>query len=74
MKRCPYCKALNAQSAVFCWKCYKRLYTRDIDGYLSLRRRVREKVRDILKYKDIRDLLLGKALAEEQRKREEMQE
>lgn len=60
MKRCPHCKALNSENAVFCWRCYKRLYTLDVDGYVSLRRRIRDRVRDILQYRDIRELLKEK--------------
>ncbi len=73
MKRCPYCKALNSESAAFCWQCYKRLYASDIDGYLSLRKRIRERVRDILQYRDIRELLKEKIkiLAETEKKGEE---
>jgi len=73
MKRCPYCRALNSESAAFCWQCYKRLYAPDIDGYLSLRKRIRERVRDILQYRDIRELLKEKIkiLAETEKKEEE---
>ncbi|KYK35478.1 MAG: hypothetical protein HXS46_05610 [Theionarchaea archaeon] len=74
MKRCPYCKALNSSDAVFCWRCYKRLYSVDIDGYRTLRRRIREKVREILQYRDIKELLRDKirlmAEREEEKERE----
>ncbi|MBU7031470.1 MAG: hypothetical protein HXS53_11335 [Theionarchaea archaeon] len=60
MKKCPYCNTLNSEKAIFCWKCYKRLYALDIDGYFSLRKRIKQKVRNILQYSDIRELLREK--------------
>lgn len=76
MKRCPHCKALNSENAVFCWRCYKRLYTLDTDGYISLRKRIRDRVRDILQYRDIRELLKEKlrVLVEKEREEEEERE
>lgn len=72
MKRCPYCGALNSDRSSFCWSCYKRLYPLDTDGYLSLRRRIQERVRDILQYTDVRDLLREKIrlLVEREKERE----
>lgn len=60
MKKCPDCEALNSEKALFCWKCYRRLYAVESDGYISIQRRIREKMRDIIHYKDIRDLLREK--------------
>ncbi len=70
MKECPYCKALNSDKAAFCWRCYKQLYTLEDNGYLSLRRRIRERIRDIIQYRDIRELLKEKIklLAEKEEK------
>ncbi|MBU7042812.1 MAG: hypothetical protein HXS47_04395 [Theionarchaea archaeon] len=61
MKKCPHCDALNSEKALFCWKCFKRLYSVDIDGYFSLRRRIKQKVRAIVQYRDIRELLKERA-------------
>jgi hypothetical protein len=61
VKRCPHCDTLNSDKALFCWKCFKRLYSLDIDGYYSLRRRIRQKVRNITQYRDIRELLRERA-------------
>jgi hypothetical protein len=73
MRKCPYCKALNSNNAVFCWRCYKRLYTQDIDEYFSLRRRIKERVKDIMQYRDIRELLKEKIrlMAPRENQREE---
>jgi hypothetical protein len=60
MKRCPHCNALNSESGTFCWRCYKRLYREDADGYVSLRRRIKERIRDVIQYRDIRELLKEK--------------
>lgn len=60
MKKCPRCKALNSEKAAFCWKCYSPLYTREGEKYLSLHQRIRERVRDIVQYKNIRELLKEK--------------
>lgn len=60
MKKCPLCKALNADKAAFCWKCYGPLYARESEKQLPLHQRIRERVRDIVQYKNIRDLLKEK--------------
>ncbi|KYK31296.1 MAG: hypothetical protein AYK19_17060 [Theionarchaea archaeon DG-70-1] len=74
MKKCPYCGALNSERASFCWRCYKQLYTMDSDGYLSLRRRIKERMRDILQYRDIRELLREKIklMVEKEKESEEL--
>jgi hypothetical protein len=76
MKRCPYCRALNSDRASFCWSCYKRLYPLDVEGYVSLRRRIQERMRDILQYPDIRELLKEKIrlLMEREKEREREKE
>lgn len=60
MKKCPQCHALNADRAAFCWKCYSPLYVRESEKQLSLHQRIRERVRDIVQYKNIRELLKEK--------------
>lgn len=72
MKRCPHCSALNAESGTFCWRCYKRLYTQDDDEFVSLRRRIKERIRDIIQYRDIRELLKEKI--REMREKEKIEE
>ncbi|MGD2247399.1 MAG: hypothetical protein PVF58_03265 [Candidatus Methanofastidiosia archaeon] len=73
MKRCPHCRALNSEKATFCWRCYKPLYSTDTQGHISLRERIRERVRDIMQYRDIRELLKEKIrqMAEKKKKEEQ---
>lgn len=65
MKRCPHCRAVNSEKAAFCWRCYSQLYVNDDEGYLSLRRRIKEKVKGLILYRDIRDFLYEKAFLKE---------
>lgn len=74
MKKCPYCKALNSERADFCWRCYKQLYTLDSDGYLSLRRRIKERMRNIIQYRDIREFLKEKITLMREKEREKERE
>jgi predicted amidophosphoribosyltransferase len=71
MKRCSHCNALNSEKATFCWRCYKPLYSPEINEYISLERRIRERVRDIMQYRDIRELLKEKIelMAEREKKK-----
>ncbi|MBU6997188.1 MAG: hypothetical protein HXS41_03570 [Theionarchaea archaeon] len=71
MKNCPHCAALNSEKADFCWRCYKPLDSSSYEGFISLRQRIREKVRDIIQYRDIRELLREKIKLLAERESEE---
>ncbi|MBU7013825.1 MAG: hypothetical protein HXS43_03265 [Theionarchaea archaeon] len=71
MKNCPHCAASNSEKAGFCWRCYKPLDSFSYEGFISLRQRIREKVRDIVQYRDIRELLREKIKLLAERESEE---